>query len=622
MKNIRKLWPLALVIVLTFLLFTLIIVLLNAILHIAQNNGFKFASPSLMWWGIDLIATVVAGLYEAYLMYFKKSRSKTKLASSQWLAKKEFHELFKSYNFSKDVIKHGFLLESKISGNDFTVRPTKDIGHALVVGATRSGKTSRLVNPNIQTLARAKDKASMIISDPKGELYDFHSQALHDLGYEVLSINLRDHNASSQWNPLEIIWHKWKQEDLSPLELEMSRDEAKGSLSELATVMFPEPTRGEAIWSQGANTVFQFMVLAMLELSDYDEKITLDTFNIHNVLVNLNSATYQDLFELATVLDTLAKKQKTISHALAVGGRNIRGAETTVNGMVQNAVSMLKVYNDSKVKRIISSTNIKLDDTKPQAIFLIVPDEEKSKNGFISLFVAETYKELIHMANANKDHKLMRPLYYILDEFGNIPKIPNLDSMVTVSASRNVFFMFILQNYKQINESYGPNIASIIMGNCGYEFYLLTNDHETAEAFSKKMGDREIQKVSKSSSKNDKGFSSSTSVSDQTRRLIHADELMKLKEGEIIVSAQRLNPIKSSLAPFWEFQGFKPGKLERNKNKTIESFDLKHVYNFVTPTSDDKELEQNQEVQMTGEEVSNDESENDDELVSQLQGGN
>ncbi len=608
------------VIALTFILITMMLVLINGVLHISQNHDtFKLVSLPIMWWVTDIVLTLLAAIYETYLMHFKKLRNgKTKLASSQWLSKKEFYSLFKAYNFNKDVINHGFLLESKINASDLQVRSTKDIGHALVIGATRSGKTSRLVNPNIQTLARAKDKVSMVISDPKGELYDFHSQALHDLGYEVLTINLRDHTSSSQWNPLEIIWHKWKKEGLTLLELEISRDEAKGALSELATVMFPEPTRGEAIWAQGANTVFQFMVLAMLELSDYDEKITLDTFNIHNVLVNLNSATYQHLFELAGVLEALARKQDAISHALAVGGRNIRGAEATVNGMVQNAVSMLKVYNDSKVKRIIASTSIKLDDSKPQAIFLIVPDEEKSKNGFISLFVAETYKELIRMATNNESKKLKRPLYYILDEFGNIPKIPNLDSMVTVSASRNIFFMFILQNYKQINESYGPNIASIIMGNCGYEFYLLTNDHETAEAFSKKMGDREIQKVSKSSSKNDKGFSSSTSVSDQTRRLIHADELMKLKEGEIIVSAQRLNPIKSSLAPFWEFKGFKPGKLEVIKTTALGSFDAKHVYNFVTPVDPEGELESEKEIKHENAIAS---EITDEELIADLQGG-
>ncbi len=73
----------------------------------------------------------------------------------------------------------------------------KGDGHAIVIGSTGSGKTARLINPNIRVNALSKEKPSMILSDPKGELFNTHSQFLVDEGYEVLTINLRDDKKSS-----------------------------------------------------------------------------------------------------------------------------------------------------------------------------------------------------------------------------------------------------------------------------------------------------------------------------------------------------------------------------------------------------------------------------------------
>ena len=323
------------------------------------------------------------------------------------------------------------------------------------------------------------------------------------------------------------------------------------------------------------------MVLSLLELKDYDPKITKDSFNINNIQANLNSTTYEDLSKLADLLQNIAEDEERTSAPLIIGGRNIRGAEQTVSGMVQNAITGLNVYQNSVVKRITATTTFTIDDSKPQAFFLIVPDEEKSKNGFISLFVSETYKELIAIAMSNEDSKLKRPLYYILDEFGNIPKIPDLDSMVTVSASRSIYFMFVLQSYKQINKIYGKEDSSVILGNCAYEFYLLTNEHETAEAFSKQLGEKEIKTSSSSTSTNERGSNTSKSTSTRTRRIMDANELMKLKDGEVIIRLQREHPIKTFLEPFWEYPKFVRGEAKMDLPKQTRGFEQKHTYMFV-----------------------------------------
>ena len=102
-----------------------------------------------------------------------------------------------SYIQNDSTRTHGLIMGSelgsanKVKGARFDFSHTTDNSHELIIGGTRSGKTSRLINPQIQTLANSKEKPSMIISDVKGELFDFHGKLLEDKGYEVLVLNLK-----------------------------------------------------------------------------------------------------------------------------------------------------------------------------------------------------------------------------------------------------------------------------------------------------------------------------------------------------------------------------------------------------------------------------------------------
>ena len=83
--------------------------------------------------------------------------------------------------------------------------------HALVIGATGSGKTTTFINPMIQLIAATNCGSSMIMTDPKGELFDLHSKFLKDRGYNVMVLDLRDTYSSSRWNPLEPIWDAYQE---------------------------------------------------------------------------------------------------------------------------------------------------------------------------------------------------------------------------------------------------------------------------------------------------------------------------------------------------------------------------------------------------------------------------
>ena len=75
--------------------------------------------------------------------------------------------------------------------------------HTLIIGTTGSGKTTTFINPTVQILANTKGKPSMLISDPKGELYALHAKSLIKRGYDVKVLDLRNPYCSIRWNPLE-----------------------------------------------------------------------------------------------------------------------------------------------------------------------------------------------------------------------------------------------------------------------------------------------------------------------------------------------------------------------------------------------------------------------------------
>ena len=111
-------------------------------------------------------------------------------------------------------------------------------------------------------------------------------------------------------------------------------------------------------------------------------------------------------------------------------------------------------------------------DESPNALFVIVPDERFTRHRFVTLFLTQTYKELVEKANRNLRKKdtdtaiLKRRAYFILDEFGNLPKMENIEGMVTVGRSRGIRYLFVLQSFSQLTAKYGKDIGDIIKTNC------------------------------------------------------------------------------------------------------------------------------------------------------------
>lgn len=169
---------------------------------------------------------------------------------------------------------------------------------------------------------------------------------------------------------------------------------------------------------------------------------------------------------------------------------------------------------------------------KPIALFMIVPDYDATFNVIASLYVKQVYTTLARTSSNVRSGKCFREVIFMLDEFGNMPPIDDMSNILTVCLGRNIRFNLVIQAYSQIEKLYGDDAATID-GNTNNTFYILTDDHTTAEKISKKIGSKTI--VTKSRSGQTISFNKSKTESLDERPLLNADELMRLREGEMIV---------------------------------------------------------------------------------------
>lgn len=163
---------------------------------------------------------------------------------------------------------------------------------------------------------------------------------------------------------------------------------------------------------------------------------------------------------------------------------------------------------------------------------MVTPDFDSSNHVLASIFVSQLYRVNAEKATMESG-KMHRHVHFLLDEFGNMPTVEGMESMVTVGAGRGFRFHLIVQAYSQVKKQYGEEGSDTIIGNCSNQIYILTQDEATAEKYSNLLGTKTITDISRNGNllSTDKSHSEST----KERPLLFPSELMELKEGESVV---------------------------------------------------------------------------------------
>ena len=143
----------------------------------------------------------------------KLKQMEANLENSRWMNDDEKNKIFKPHKYSElaNVKKDGVPVMAKVNakGKDMDILFNSPC-HSIIIGSTGSGKTTTFVNPMIQLIGASGAGSSMIMTDPKGELFSLHSGFLKERGYDVKVIDLRDTYSSYRWNPLDSIWDHYQ----------------------------------------------------------------------------------------------------------------------------------------------------------------------------------------------------------------------------------------------------------------------------------------------------------------------------------------------------------------------------------------------------------------------------
>lgn len=467
----------------------------------------------------------------------------------------------------------------------------------LIIGTTRSGKGELFVFPSIDLYSRAKEKASLVVNDPKAELYSASKEILEQRGYRVELLNLIVPTNSMSYNPLQLIINAYDKGEYST---------AQSLCKTLTHMLYYKPNVKDPFWQNSAMSLVNALILAVIEkcfenkkiIDELKEQIELKKLleDLNNVDIStLDEEKLKKLDEERLKLNNKIKRKESIEeikveiNKLKEEMENEKpkvtlytvanmlselGSKTDIKGnneldkyfekleaksvakmqyatsnfskgeargsIFSVAMSELNIFTMDEIAKLTARNSLNLkdigfksEDNRPVAVFMAVPDFDSSNHVIASIFVRQLYYVLAKEATFNVPAKCDREVIFLLDEFGNMPAIEGMANIVTVCLGRNIKFNLVIQAISQLKKLYGDDYKTI-MGNCSNKFYIFTNEVETAEEFSKLLGDKTIVTYSRSGEILDTTKHQTESV--DSRRLLNTDELMHLKEGEIVIA--------------------------------------------------------------------------------------
>ena len=419
--------------------------------------------------------------------------------------------------------------------------------HNLIIGSTGSGKTECVVKPLVNLLSKKGE--SMVITDPKGEIYQYCGEYLKKQGYNIVILNFRDPEKGNSWNPLALPYMYYKQGN---------QDKATELLEDVSLNILYDKSEGgdSAFWQKSAADYFSGLTMGLF-MDAKEKEVNLNSINFMSTVGEERRGT-------KTYIQEYFNLKGEASPAYIFASNTINAPNDTKGGILSTFRQKIRLFSTKEnLSEMLSYSDFDMRDigNKKTAVFMIIHDEKKTYHGLMTIFIKQCYETLIDCAQANGG-KLAYRTNFILDEFANMPPLKDVDSMVTAARSRAIRFSFIIQNFAQLNDVYGEEVAQVIKGNCGNLIYLISTELKALEEISKMCGEVKSKEKDKTAS----------------TPLVTVSDLQKLKLFQAIIIRWRKNPFKTDLAPDFKIDwGIerKDAVLPTREKTQIELFDVK-----------------------------------------------
>ena len=554
-----------------FLLYLVAIGVLN-LYEITHNNMFWGLNPIPAFSSDFIVATVTLYICTLIAVFmstssyffdrekgfgFGKKKDKDEPGWSRWMKEDEMKKAYdvKEITLNADTYEHAgipiILKEDKAWVDDGE-------NHSLIIGASGSGKTWTIIDPLVKILGKAGE--SMIVTDPKGEIYEHNANMLREKGYNVIIVNFRDPEHGSAWNPLTLPYRYWKQG---------KEDKAMELLEDLATNILVDSTNNnDPFWQKTAADYFTGLALGLFEDAKSEDEINLNS-------INAMSTFGEERCGASKYDKEYFKLKGELSSAYISAAATITAPADTKGGITSTFRQKIRIFSSrQKLAEMLSYTDFDVTriGKEKTAVFLKIHDEKTTYHALATIFVKQVYECLIDEAQKEENLKLKIRTNFILDEFANMPALKDVESMITASRSRNMRFNFVIQNFSQLNKVYGKDVAETIKGNCGNMFYLITTEYAALEEISKLLGDAKPKEAKEGK------------PTPPIRPLVTVSDLQQMKKFEMIIKRFRNMPFKTKhKASFEIFKSKKGGwgytetisGYPTRESKGIKTFDIK-----------------------------------------------
>ena len=459
-------------------------------------------------------------------------------AESRFATNDEIVSSLSTVNPADDTIEKGGMPIYQKSKNEICI-DTQD-NHSIIFGSTGSKKTRLFCIPTVELLARSGE--SMVITDPKSEIYERCSGTLAKRGYKNIVLNFRDPSSGNFWNPLNFPYLYWSS-GKEGKSMELANDI-------ISSIVFsPTNKTVDPYWE---DTTAQLMTgIAYLLFMYVDKK----DVNISSVTQMVSTGINADGSGILNqIASELPKNSIPFINLNSIFGLK---AEKTLSCILSTFYTKMRLFSSQQdLMAMLSKSDFDIGKIgfEKTALFLIMPDEKTTINFLISLFIKQLYQSLIDAAQGAPGGALPIRVNFLLDEFANLPTINDMPAMISASRSRNLRFYLLVQSMNSLVAKYEEN-AQTIMGNCANWVFLTSRELPLLNLFSDLCG-----------------------IDEQGNRLLSTSQLQRLskEKGEALILCGRNYPFVTNLPDMddYPFERLPAVPLPTNPTNNGEAFSI------------------------------------------------
>ena len=484
--------------------------------------------------------------------------------TARWATAKEIKQTYrhipfrpKEWRLGKGRPKvQGLILGSEGAKNKVTALVDSDDVHCLMIGASGVGKTAFFLYPNLEYACACG--MSYLSLDTKGDLARNYGTIAKDCyGYQVSVIDLRNPTRSDGFNFLTLVNHYM---DISVSDPDNIAARAKAEkYAKILAKTIVNPEGGEA--NYGQNQFFYdaaegLLTSVILLLAEFLPPKRIDgTLRERRHIVSVFKLV-QDLLEPSQVkgksrFQLLMGKLPSDHKARWFAGAALNSAEQAMASVLSTVLSRLNAFLDSELEQVLcfdSDMDAESFAGRKSAMFLILPEEDATKNFMAGLVIQNLSRELFSVADENGG-KLKNRVVLFCDELGTMPPFDILP-LFSAGRSRKLTLVPIIQSLAQLEKNYGKEGAEIIVDNTQDTIFGgFAPQSQTAEALSKALGSRTVMSGSISKGKGE----SNRSLQMMERPLMTPDELKSIPKGHFVVMKTGTHPMQTRLRLFLDW---------------------------------------------------------------------